>query len=234
MKFGFVITLLGLMLLGCGCAADYPVGGTITETNTNTSSETAKTNAPEVSAAPQEGNMQINNEPAKSAKPTKKTAQGKLPKLADPIMKIYKAQRTLQLWDKDKLISEYPIALGSVPVGHKKAEGDGKTPEGSYFLCVKNDKSSYYKSLGVSYPNTQDAQEAYVDRRITRAEHDGIAQAIKDGKRPPWNTPLGGAIMIHGNGSGSDWTVGCIAVENDVMDALWQVCDIGTGIIIYP
>ena len=44
--------------------------------------------------------------------------------------------------------------------------------------------------------------------------------AIDNWKRPDWYTPLGGAIMIHGHGSGSDWTEGCIAVENEVMDIL--------------
>ena len=51
---------------------------------------------------------------------------------------------------------------------------------------------------------------------------------------PPWNTSLGGEIMIHGHGSETDWTLGCIAVDNEVMDILWQYCHNGTGVIINP
>lgn len=50
---------------------------------------------------------------------------------------------------------------------------------------------------------------------------------------PPWDTNLGGEIMIHGHGSHSDWTLGCIAVENDVMDILWDYCKLGVEITIY-
>lgn len=45
---------------------------------------------------------------------------------------------------------------------------------------------------------------------------------------------MGGQIMIHGHGSHEDWTEGCVAVNDDVMDILWKYCPIKTPIIIKP
>jgi len=54
----------------------------------------------------------------------------------------------------------------------------------------------------------------------------------------------GGAIMIHGQKNELgwlgpfmqrfDWTNGCIAVENAVMDRIWEAVDEGTPIQINP
>ncbi len=38
--------------------------------------------------------------------------------------------------------------------------------------------------------------------------------------KPPQQTLLGGEILIHGGGSATDWTLGCIAMENTDIDAL--------------
>jgi hypothetical protein len=154
--------------------------------------------------------------------------------LRSPRIAVYKGARRLKLYDGDALYGDYPIGLGWTPQGHKQREGDGKTPEGSYYVCYRNPNSSYHLSLGVSYPNAADAKQALEDGRIDRATHDRIKSAIDRGQRPPWNTALGGEIMIHGAGAHRDWTAGCIAVENDVMDILYRLCPLGTKIEIYP
>lgn len=149
-------------------------------------------------------------------------------------LRIYKARRLLEVWDGAELLAQYPVGLGFEPCGRKQAEGDGRTPEGAYFVCVRNENSKFYKALGISYPNRRDAEQAFADGCITKKQRDSIFEAIDCGRRPPWDTPLGGAIMIHGNGSHSDWTAGCIAVEDDVMDVLWPVCELGTRLLIDP
>ena len=40
--------------------------------------------------------------------------------------------------------------------------------------------------------------------------------------------------MIHGHGSDSDWTAGCVAVDDEIMDILWDQCELGTKVFIYP
>ncbi len=148
-------------------------------------------------------------------------------------IKIYKEDRVLELWQGGQIKGEYRIGLGFSPMGHKEKEGDGKTPEGSYYVCLKNPNSSFYLSLGVSYPGISDAKNGLDAGRISQSQYNDIHARISAGTTPPWNTPLGGQIMIHGNGSSSDWTAGCIAVDNDVMDILWEHCKVGTKIDIY-
>ena len=132
---------------------------------------------------------------------------------------VNKSARVLQLLNGDDVIKSYSIALGGNPVGHKQQQGDKRTPIGSYTLDYKNEKSKFYRSIHVSYPNTDDK-----------------AHAKKMGFNP------GGDIMIHGqkNGSGhlasvnqlSDWTEGCIAVTDEEMDEIMAMVKVGTAIEI--
>ncbi|MGI5878791.1 MAG: L,D-transpeptidase family protein [Christensenellales bacterium] len=152
----------------------------------------------------------------------------------NPRIVVRKSERKLELWDGDTLVGRYAIGLGWNPEGHKKAEGDGRTPEGEYYVCMRNAHSSFYLSLGVSYPNKEDARAALDEGRISRDTYNEIAAAIDGGRRPPWNTPLGGEIMIHGHGGDRDWTAGCVGVDDEVMDILWDACPLGTPITILP
>ncbi|NLG37100.1 MAG: L,D-transpeptidase family protein [Clostridiales bacterium] len=152
----------------------------------------------------------------------------------NPRIVVRKSERKLELWDGDTLAGRYAVGLGWTPEGHKKAEGDGRTPEGEYYVCMRNSHSSFYLSLGVSYPNKEDARAALDEGRISRDTYNEIAAAIDGGRRPPWNTSLGGEIMIHGHGGDRDWTAGCVGVDDEVMDILWDACPLGTPITILP
>ncbi len=154
--------------------------------------------------------------------------------ITNPKIVVKKSDRTLELWDGDSLYGSYPIGLGWDPLGDKYEEGDGRTPEGTYYVCTRNNLSRFYLSLGVSYPNIEDAQEAVETGVIDQTTYQQITDAINQKKQPPWNTAMGGEIMIHGHGSQSDWTAGCVAVENNIMDILWDYCPLGTPIIINP
>lgn len=132
---------------------------------------------------------------------------------------VDKSERTLQLLSDDKVIKSYRIALGGSPRGHKQRQGDKRTPVGSYTLDYKNEKSKFYRSIHISYPNAVDK---------ARAKALGVSP--------------GGDIMIHGqtNGRGHlasitqqrDWTEGCIAVTNDEMNEIMEVVELGTPIEI--
>jgi murein L,D-transpeptidase YafK len=147
---------------------------------------------------------------------------------------VYKRERKLELWQNGKKIQELHIGLGENAEGKKEQEGDKKTPEGEYYVCTKNQYSKFYLSLGVSYPNIEDAKSGLEKGLIAEETYQTIQTAIESGQCPPWNTNLGGEIMIHGHGGDKDWTKGCIAVEDEAMDELWEACDIGTKIAIYP
>ncbi len=155
-------------------------------------------------------------------------------KVEDARIEIYKAERRLRLYSGDALLREYPVGLGFQPVGHKAREGDGATPEGEYFVCVKNPQSQFHLSLGINYPNRRDADGARAGEVISAAQHEAIRSAEKRRICPPWNTPLGGEIFLHGHGSSSDWTWGCVALEDPDIEELFAAVPVGTPVTIHP
>jgi murein L,D-transpeptidase YafK len=154
--------------------------------------------------------------------------------LADPRIVVLKSQRNLELYSAGKLIRTYKIGLGQNPVPDKQREGDRATPEGDFYIFTKNPKSAFHLSLGISYPNIEDAERGLNAGLITRAQRDAIVKAIKRKQGPPQNTALGGLIYIHGNGASSDWTWGCVALENEDIEELYQAIPVGTPVTIKP
>lgn len=128
---------------------------------------------------------------------------------------VHKADRMMFLLHGNDVLRTYKVKLGGVPVGHKQFEGDGKTPEGAYFINYKNPKSEFHLSIKVSYPN--DADRAF---------------AKSQGKQP------GGDIFIHGGPNKrvgrADWTAGCIAVTDREMEEIYSMINTGTAIFIKP
>ena len=136
---------------------------------------------------------------------------------------ISKKKRNLTLYNKEeKIILVCKIALGKNAIGHKEKEGDGKTPEGQYKICLVKEKGKYGKSLGLNYPNIKDATNAYFNNWIDDFTYNAITSAINKGSRPPWGTALGGEIYIHAGGNEKDWTQGCIALNETDMEMLYN------------
>jgi murein L,D-transpeptidase YafK len=132
---------------------------------------------------------------------------------------VNKSARQMLFLSGSTIIGAYNVGLGTEPVGHKQFSGDGKTPEGLYYIDRRNPNSRYHLSLGVSYPNPQDT-----------------AFAFAQGKDP------GNNIFIHGQGPEGralaplkrDWTVGCIAVTDAEMEDIYAMVRDGTPILINP
>lgn len=138
---------------------------------------------------------------------------------------IEKSKRLLTLYAGEKILLRCRVALGRCPWGRKRQEGDGRTPEGIYTICLVKEQGKYGRSLGLSYPNRQDADDALREERIDLATHQAILERLAAGQRPPWGSPLGGEVYIHEGGTASDWTQGCIALDTGDMDVLfprWQ------------
>lgn len=127
---------------------------------------------------------------------------------------VNKSARNMYLLNHADVLKVYKVDLGFAPQGHKRVEGDGRTPEGTYLIDRRNPKSSYHLSVGISYPNPADR-----------------AAAAALGKSP------GGDIFIHGQPNTyapkkRDWTAGCIAVTNDEMEEIYAMVNLGTSITI--
>jgi murein L,D-transpeptidase YafK len=154
--------------------------------------------------------------------------------LRDPRIVVKKAQRRLFLYSGGQLVRSYQIGLGLSPLGDKVRAGDRRTPEGDFYIFTKNDKSAFYLSLGISYPNEMHTERGLRDGLINRSQYETIMRALKARKTPPQNTRLGGDIYIHGNGARSDWTWGCVALEDEDIRELFGAVIVGTLVTIQP
>ena len=132
---------------------------------------------------------------------------------------VNKEKRNIIMYKKGEIINTFNISLGFEPIGTKVKRGDGKTPEGLYYIEDKIRESSFFLALKVSYPNPWD-----------------IRRALELNYHP------GGQIMIHGvpnigydknyHNSKYDWTKGCIAISNQEMLKIWKAVSVGTPILI--
>ncbi len=128
---------------------------------------------------------------------------------------VSKPLRVLELRRGKEILKRYRVDLGFRPDGHKTRSGDGRTPEGQYWIDRRNPRSEFFLSLGITYPNARD-----------------MAQARALGVDP------GGDIFIHGEpmrgpkGADRDWTAGCIAVTNAEMEEIWSMTPTGVPITI--
>ena len=155
----------------------------------------------------------------------------------EPSTRIYvsKMSKELTLIADNKVVGKWPCSLGEFSAnGTKKKQGDRTTPNGDYYICVRNDKSAYHLSLGLSYPDKAAADRGFESGIISKEEKDTIYSAIDRKVCPPWDTALGGAIMIHGNYQKGIPTAGCVAVSDDVMDILWPYGQLGIKVSVGP
>ncbi|WP_372068217.1 L,D-transpeptidase family protein [Vibrio artabrorum] len=135
------------------------------------------------------------------------------------LVRVDKSKRRMYLLKGEEVIQEYRIALGKQPKGHKRFEGDNRTPEGEYQLDYVMEESNFYRSVHINYPQPSDMQWA---------EQNGVDP--------------GGNIKIHGIKNGErrspnfiqsfDWTDGCIALTNQDMDEFLKLVKMGTPIHI--
>ncbi len=139
------------------------------------------------------------------------------PIVADYLV-IDKSERLLIAYQSGRPVRAYRgLQFGDAPMGHKRFQGDERTPEGLYTIDTRNPRSSFHLSLRISYPNRQDR-----------------AFAGQYGRSP------GGDIFIHGQPTGrpgrmrGDWTDGCVALTNAQIEELWQIVPDGTPIEIRP
>lgn len=134
---------------------------------------------------------------------------------------VSKSESRLYLERAGKRFASFKVAFGGAARGHKRQEGDERTPEGKYVLDSKNAGSAFHRSIHISYPNA-------ADRATAKAR--GVSP--------------GGDVMIHGQKNGwgwlapvtqlFDWTDGCVALTNPDMDRVWDAVDAGTPIEIKP
>ena len=158
--------------------------------------------------------------------------------VSDTWIRVWKRERKLFLMKGDAVERTFRVALGSQnPTGQKVKRGDGATPEGRYFIAEVDatPESGRYgaRSMRLSYPSVDDARRGLRDHLIDKAAYLGIVRAVRAGEVPPQHTALGGSIRIHGGGSSRDWTLGCIALDDEDVIALFASAGKGTRVDVF-
>lgn len=141
-------------------------------------------------------------------------------------VRVYKSKHKMELISRGQVVKTYRVMLGRGGKDPKRKEGDNLVPEGQYFLDYKNPNSLFYKSIHVSYPNEEDQR---------RASEEGVEP--------------GGSIMIHGYPNHPkpffkflkrmgliklvDWTAGCVSVDNQEMDEIFNDIEVPIPITIF-
>lgn len=152
-------------------------------------------------------------------------------------VRVYKNARKLELINSDNQVyKSYKIMLGLNPIGAKRQEGDNKTPEGTYMLDIKNERSKFHLALHISYPNKKDTilaklkgqnpgsnimlhglpnnfnemRDWLASKNLDRLSDDAIREALPN----------------------YDWTNGCIAVTDTEIEEIYSLIDVPTKIII--
>ncbi|NOZ93260.1 MAG: L,D-transpeptidase family protein [Acidobacteria bacterium] len=117
---------------------------------------------------------------------------------------VDKTAYTLLVYLDGALVRSFPVELGFDPAEPKLRQGDGRTPEGRYTVVWRRRAGAtrFHRALLLDYPNRR-------DRRAGRT---------------------GGDIEIHGKGSGArpgeggvNWTLGCIALSDRDVEALFAL-----------
>lgn len=132
---------------------------------------------------------------------------------ADHIL-VLKAKRKMIISRKGEQVTTFKINMGFKPTGNKVEDGDGKTPEGIYYIDNKYERGDkFHKSFLITYPNAD-------DKRLAKQ------RGVK----------VGFGVSIHGTPekkvNAKDWTAGCIALQNKDIDSLFKLVASGTMIEI--
>ena len=145
----------------------------------------------------------------------------------DDIIVVLKRARRVLLFDQGQLVTledgspacwRAGLASG-YPEGHKQVMGDMKTPEGWYDTSDRP-WSAFYSAITIHYPEVADAERGVQQGLIRQEQADAIVAAHQKKTLPPMETRLGGKILLHGGGGTSDWTLGCVALDDAHIDAL--------------
>jgi len=137
---------------------------------------------------------------------------------------IAKAAHTLELRSHGVVLKTYKVAIGPGGEGPKRFEGDKVTPVGTYHVVGKI-PGLFHQFLTVSYPNDQDRA------RFAELKKEGLV---------PKGRGIGDGIGIHGTGHKewngvhklTDWTLGCVALDDDEIDEVSARVKTGTKIVI--
>jgi murein L,D-transpeptidase YafK len=125
------------------------------------------------------------------------------PKRATRVLVKKSAHSMTLLGRDDEVLGTYQVSIGPGGSGFKRREGDMVTPVGRYHITM-HQPSRFKIFLRLDYPNAQDWE------RFKELKRKGAL---------PDKATIGGDIGIHGGTPPTlktqDWTLGCVAVDDE-------------------
>lgn len=136
---------------------------------------------------------------------------------------VSKSGHEMKLYDGNELIGTYPVSIGPGGTGPKLREGDRVTPVGNYHVTWKG-PSRFGTFMLLDYPNADDRA------RFAKLKASGALSK---------NARIGGDVGIHGGGPVygrgdeiQDWTLGCVAVDDEQIKEVAPMVAPGTLVVI--
>jgi len=128
---------------------------------------------------------------------------------------VEKSKYRLTVYERKKPVKSYPVVFGGNPAGDKLKAGDLRTPEGVFSIKDMYPHESWSKFLWLDYPTKQDGTIG-------------------------WSDSIGSEIGIHGVPPNphniiknrSNWTLGCVSLENKDVEELYGFVQKGTAVEI--
>lgn len=159
---------------------------------------------------------------------------------------VMKSDHRLEVYHYGEKIAEYPIALSAHGLAPRTTWEDSLTPEGE-FLIASMQYESVFGPRQMLLDTTEQSLTDYVRQygqegkeRITawEAKHGALDTIweVYDFNEANLGHQIWNDILIHGGGTHSDWTLGCIALDDEdlieLFDTLYQSQGRGLGIVV--
>ncbi len=147
--------------------------------------------------------------------------------------------RTAELYSGNTLLKTYPLQH-AIHTSLNPIDGSPLPYPlvGTYTICRKAVSGKYHRVLMVSFPSPADAERAFKQGLIERHDYDKILRAHREGNCPPINTPLGGAVLIHGKSVSREphdrRRIEAFLLSNADIEELFIALKVGDPVVIVP
>ncbi len=146
---------------------------------------------------------------------------------------VMKSDHRLEVYYYGEKVAEHPIALSFRGLAPREVWEDSLTPEGE-FLIASMQYESVFGPRQMLLETTEQSLSAYVAQydqegkgRIAawEAEHGALDTIwdVYDFNKTNSEYRMWNDILIHGGGTHRDWTLGCIALDNEDLVELFNI-----------
>jgi hypothetical protein len=146
---------------------------------------------------------------------------------------VSKSERRLTVLREGEVVKTFPIAISKHGTDPRRVWADELTPEGSYLIA----SMQYQSRFGPRQMLLDTTKQSLDDYYVQYGEAGRQRVAAWESRHGPLDTiwevydfnaanpafPIWNDILIHGGGTTSDWTWGCIALDDQDVIELFEI-----------